>query len=150
MESNLIDYMNNPIILLQHMVSVKLQSSLGRRFVNVFDSSDALAKTELAAGSITDKENMMNIGRSMKSRYIVHVSIEQASFDKKGNCYFATILRIFDGQTGELAIVQGFKSDCPPFQGKPNERPTYIKTVLLPQSAEQITQAILSTVNFQQ
>lgn len=150
MESNLIDYMNNPIILLQQMVSAKLQSSLGRRFVNVFDSSDALARTELAAGSMTDKENVMNIGRSMKSRYIVHVSIEQASFDKKGNCYFATILRIFDGQTGELAIVQGFKSDCPPFQGKQNERPTYIKAVVLPQSAEQITQEILNTVNFQQ
>jgi hypothetical protein len=147
MERNLLDYMNNPVILLQHMVSTKLQSALGRRLLNTFDSGSALARVELAAGTMHDRENIMSLGRAFKSRFVVDVRIQEARFGRDGQCYFATILKIFDAETGDPIFVEGVKSDCPPFKGKPAERPFYIRSVVLPAAAEQITQNILTAVN---
>ncbi|MBX9690237.1 MAG: caspase family protein [Candidatus Obscuribacterales bacterium] len=144
-----LDYMNDPSILLQHMVSSKLKAALGRRLKNDFDSGSALANSELAAGTIYDKENIMSLGRAFQSRFIIDVSIERADFDKKGNCYFATILRIFDGETGELAFVEGKKAECPAFSGKDNEKSLFLRTQVLPLVAEQISQSILNIVNLQ-
>lgn len=147
METNLTDVLNNPVILLEHMVYTKLQSALGRRLVNVFDSTSALARAELSGGTIHDRENIMNLGRAFKARYIISVRIEQASFNKNGDCNFATILKIFDGETGDPIFVEGNRADCPRFEGKAAERPFYIKSVVLPAAAEQIFQSIVTAVN---
>ncbi len=140
------DYMNDPVVHLQYMVQNKLQAAIGRRLLNPFESGAALGSVELSASGMESQENMMSLGRALKARYVVTVSIEEAKFDKLGRCYFATIVRVFSGENGELLLVEGKKADCKPFQGKPAEQSSYLRTEVLPVSAEQIADAILSVV----
>lgn len=140
------DYMNDPVVHLQYMVQNKLQAAIGRRLLNPFESGAALGSVELSASGMESQENMMSLGRALKARYVVTVSIEEAKFDKFGRCYFATIVRVFSGESGELLLVEGKKVDCKPFQGKPAEQASYLRTEVLPVSAEQIADAILSVV----
>jgi uncharacterized caspase-like protein len=140
------DYMNDPVVHLQYMVQNKLQAAIGRRLLNPFESGAALGSVELSSSGMESQENMMSLGRALKARYVVNVSIEEAKFDKFGRCYFATIVRVFSGESGELLLVEGKKADCKPFQGKAAEQSTYLLTEVLPGSAEQIADAILSVV----
>jgi uncharacterized caspase-like protein len=140
------DYMNDPVVHLQYMVQNKLQAAIGRRLLNPFESGAALGSVELSSSGMESQENMMSLGRALKARYVVNVSIEEAKFDKLGRCYFATIVRVFSGESGELLLVEGKKADCKPFQGKAAEQSTYLRTEVLPGSAEQIADAILSVV----